>query len=744
MPDSLIGKTLGQYQIVELAGRGGMATVYKAYQPSLRRYVALKVLPDYLAADEEFVVRFRQEALAAAALRHPNILVIHDVGQEGNTHYMAMEFLEGQTLSDVLRRTGGLPLARIARLLDQIASALDFAHRRGLVHRDIKPANIFIGQDDHVTLVDFGIVKAMSGASVTRTGMMVGTPEYMSPEQIDGRPVDQRSDLYSLGVVLYQMLTGQAPFTADTPSAVMYAQVNKQPTPPSKLTAFVTPEAEAVVLRALAKNPQERFNHVREMAQAFSQAVAGQRPAPGGPTVVMPVPPLPKTMAALYKPAPSPRPLWPIFAGLGALALIAVMVIVVMAIGVLRGRGRLRPAFQATTAMPTLQVAALPTSTLAPTATLPLPSTATPTPPPTSTRTPGTFQGQASSPTSAPTATLAQLTATPTQAATLTPSPARLAPTTRPGTLFDLEAPVNWRRGDQPNGALTQSAAQAHSGLASARLDYSFPTSANDFVVFINQVPLSGQPNAIGAWAYGDGSGHFLNVWIKDASGQVWQVPLGRVGGPGWNQMAGYIAPGQPWPWTHISGPDNGTVDYPVSFYALVLDDYPDTFIGSGTIYVDDISVWKTDSIPTPVSHAPAVSATPGAAVTSGPTPTVANEPRGVILINPLNGAFFKSSDITFRWSGGALQPGETFLVEIIPALAEKKGTCMTESDYGNSGHQFSPPLTDHQWTTDIAAPAGNKSKPCAGRIEWRVHVRDANGNTIQSTPRSYFEWNPL
>jgi hypothetical protein len=123
---------------------------------------------------------------------------------------------------------------------------------------------------------------------------------------------------------------------------------------------------------------------------------------------------------------------------------------------------------------------------------------------------------------------------------------------------------------------------------------------------------------------------------------------------------------------------------------------------------------------------------------------TVANEPRGVILINPLNGAFFKSSVITFKWSGGALEPGETFLVEIIPALAEKKGTCMTESDYGNAGHQFSPPLTDHQWTTDIAAPANNKAKPCAGRIEWRVHVRDANGNIIQSTPRSYFDWNPL
>lgn len=720
MSDSLIGKTLGQYQIVELAGRGGMATVYKAYQPSLKRYVALKVLPDYLAADQDFVARFRQEALAAAALRHPNIIVIHDVGKEGNLHYIAMEYLEGQTLAEVLRRTGGLPLQRIARLLDQIASALDFAHRRGLVHRDIKPANIFVGHDDHVTLMDFGIVKAMSGASVTRTGMMVGTPEYMSPEQIDGRPVDQRSDLYSLGVVVYQMLTGQVPFTGDTPSAIMYAHVNKQPTPPSRLTAFITSEVEAVVLRALAKNPQERFQSVREMAWAFSQAVAGHRPAPGAPTIAAPAPPPTQRMGGA---APPPRLLWPIFVGLGALVLMVVMVIAMVAVSTLRAGGRLRMVIPTNTVTPALEAAADPLSTLAPTPTLvPEPPTATPSPQPTATP----------APTSAPTATAVRATTTPLSLPTSTPGPTRPAPTTRPGALFDFEAPVNWRRGDQPNGTLTRSTAQAHSGTASARLDYSFPTSGNDFVVFINQVLLSGQPNVISAWVYGDGSGHFLNVWIQDAGGQVWQVPLGRVGGPGWTQMAGRIATGQPWPWTHISGPDNGAVDYPISFYALVLDDTPDTFVGSGTIYIDDITSGRQDNVPTPAPAGPISQ------------PTAANEPRGVMLFSPIIGTQFKSSVITFQWSGGALQPGETFLVEVIPALAEKKGTCMTESDYGNSGHQFSPPLTDHQWTADIAAPAGNKSKPCAGRIEWRVHVRDANGNIVQSTPRSYFDWNPL
>ena len=228
--DNLIGKTLGQYQIIEVAGKGGMAVVYKAFQPSLNRYVALKVLPDYLAQDEQFVMRFEQEARAAAALRHPNIMVIYDVGQEGGTHYIAAEYLEGATLSQAIAvQRGPLPLPRIVNIINQLASALDFAHQRGLVHRDIKPSNAFIGADDHVTLMDFGIAKALQGgAQMTRTGTMVGTPEYMSPEQAEGRQIDQRSDIYSLGVMLYQLLTGRVPFQAETPTAVLLAHVTKR------------------------------------------------------------------------------------------------------------------------------------------------------------------------------------------------------------------------------------------------------------------------------------------------------------------------------------------------------------------------------------------------------------------------------------------------------------------------------------------------------------------------------------
>ena len=204
--------------------------------------------------------------------------------------------------------------------------------------------------------------------------------------------------------------------------------------------------------------------------------------------------------------------------------------------------------------------------------------------------------------------------------------------------------------------------------------------------------------------------------------------------------MVGYIATGQPWPWTHISGPDNGTVDYPISFYALVLDDSPDTYVGSGTIYIDDLTTWRQDGVPTPVPVGPAAQPT-AVRATPGSTATVANEPRAVTLYSPINGTQFKSTVIAFKWSGGALQNGETFVVEIKPRQANKGG-CL--EDYGNAGINTSGPLTTHEWTTDITNVPPGKAKPCAGRIEWRVHVRDANGNVIQSSPFSYFEWNPL
>ena len=229
----LIGKTLGNYQIMEELGRGGMAVVYKAYQRSLNRYVALKVLPPQLGFDRQFVERFQREARAAAGLQHPNIVVVYDVGHEEGVHYIVMEYLEGRTLKAVIDYESPMPPRRVHGIVNQIGAALDYAHQRGFVHRDVKPSNVFVGEGDRVTLTDFGIAKAASEAQqLTRTGMLMGTPEYMSPEQASGAKVDHRTDLYALGVVLYQMVVGQAPFQGTTPHATLHAVIYEAPPPP--------------------------------------------------------------------------------------------------------------------------------------------------------------------------------------------------------------------------------------------------------------------------------------------------------------------------------------------------------------------------------------------------------------------------------------------------------------------------------------------------------------------------------
>jgi hypothetical protein len=301
---NLSGKMLGGYQILEEIGRGGMAVVYRAFQPSLNRHVAVKILPPYLALDAQFIERFVREARAAARLRHPNIVVIHDIAQQDGIHYIAMEYLEGQTLQRVIEQGGALSPVRAARITHQIASALDYAHHHGLVHRDIKPANIFVGADDHVTLTDFGIAKAASETQqLTRTGMLIGTPEYMSPEQATGSAVDGRTDLYALGVVLYQMVTGRVPFSSTTPHAVLHAVIYEPPPPPRQLNPRIPPGVEQVLLRALAKRPEERFQTGQALAQALDQARTGTtarpQPAQASQRRVRPVLPLVLGLAAL-------------------------------------------------------------------------------------------------------------------------------------------------------------------------------------------------------------------------------------------------------------------------------------------------------------------------------------------------------------------------------------------------------------------------------------------------------------
>jgi serine/threonine protein kinase len=234
----LIGRTLGQYRIVEKIGQGGMATVYKAYQPGLDRYVALKVLPPLHAREPGFGERFRREAKAIANLNHPNILPVHDFGQEGEYSFITMRYIEGaRTLKEVM--AGSLSLNQVTHLIGQVAAALDYAHRQGVIHRDVKPSNVLM-DGDWALLTDFGLAK-MTEASVklTGTGVGIGTPAYMSPEQGQGLPVDHRTDIYSLGVVLFEMLTGRIPHDAETPFAIIVKRMSEPlPLPRSSTRRF--------------------------------------------------------------------------------------------------------------------------------------------------------------------------------------------------------------------------------------------------------------------------------------------------------------------------------------------------------------------------------------------------------------------------------------------------------------------------------------------------------------------------
>jgi len=642
MSDRVIGRTLGPYQAVEELGRGGMAVVYKAFQPSLRRYVALKVLPDYFQYDPEFVARFQREARAAAQLSHPNVVTIYDVGEQAGVHYIAMEYLEGGSLLDRLAR-GPLNQEEALQIVEQVGSALDFAHSRSLIHRDIKPANILFSADGRPKVTDFGIARAGDASRLTRAGAMLGTPDYMAPEQAQGMVVDHRADLYALGVILYEMLTGRVPFQADTPHAIVYALIHQPPLPPRQLRPDLSPAVEAVLLKALAKRPNERFQTGAELAAALRRAAFASVPSaaavpaqttaepssrpygegrgPGKvaatidgaervghePPAVVPPPSSSLSRGSQARegqgavggkarqgempslPSPIRRKGLPlIWILVGVVGVLAVVLAVLLALAI-RGGLKAGPVAAitvvATNEPPASPGSSQPIITQVVTS-WPTEGGGTPTeqPPTADVGIPTAWQSETPAPPS-PTPT-PSATATNTATATKRPPP---TPTNEPGVIADFERFGTWKRGDQPNGSFTQTATQIHQGSYAGRLDYHFDTGQNDFVVFVQARSLVGQPASITAWVYGDGSGHFLNVWIKDQASQVWQVPLGRVSHVGWQQMVGVLDVNQPWPWAHISGPDNGAIDYPVSFYTLVLDDAPDAFAGSGTIYVDEL-----------------------------------------------------------------------------------------------------------------------------------------------------------
>ena len=859
--------TIGRYELRGELGRGGMAAVYRAYDALLNREVALKVMAGHLATDASFHRRFEREAKVIATLEHPSIVPVYDYGitPQGQP-YLVMRLLRGGTLHERLA-AGKVTQQQLWAILRQVAAALDYAHDRDIVHRDIKPVNVLFDEKGNAYVSDFGIAKVRDATTNLTGNAIVGTAAYMSPEQFMGATVDGRSDQYSLAIVVFEALSGRAPFVSDTLHGLMFQHINEPPPDVHSLNRALPPAVSAVLRRAMAKNPGDRFAnatdfiqmleagaggslkvaeapHLRQLQQDYDTGLKAyqqsdwptavdflgrvvaldtgyrnaaqlhetarfrlqeqRRAAPatevvGGTTSRLPTQVVPGA-GGVAQPAPRQKSRLPLLLGLLAL----------LVVGGVAAFFLLRQSPEPTTPDDGATAIAVVAPSVA-AADTPEPPTPTPTPLPTvpppvagaalvvevgsaSVSTDGgraqplangaelplqagtqvrlavdegrtqlvmpngarlyldagseaslsvddagaplitvergrllawshaepvaiasAFDGRATllgaglmgvmlnpgavrfevsclegscdvngpndpqalrlrngqmsvigaddfadrptaavrgpfdalladeavavaevPPTEAATAApTEEPTAAPTAAPTEAPTTAPAATATRSGgsatsgsgsntatlgpAALDFEAFGTWRRGDQENGTLTQSTAQAQSGSRSAALAYDFPTANNDFVVFTQEHDIAGEPNLLRLWVHGDDSGHFLNAWIVDDEGQTWQVPFGRVTHRGWQQMEGRIATGQNWPWTHISGPNNDQVDYPIRFRSFVLDDSPDTFTGTGTIYLDDLSVATGQA-----GSAPQPTAAPGATAAAGVTPTAA------------------------------------------------------------------------------------------------------------------------
>ncbi|MBE7555200.1 MAG: protein kinase [Anaerolineales bacterium] len=720
---TLIGRTLGKYRIVARLGRGGMAEVYKAYQPGLNRYVSIKVLHSHMIEEKNFVARFEREALAVGKLRHPNIVQAFDFDREDDIYFMAMEFIDGPTLKDELqaRKAAGQPfsLKEIARIFIALCSAIDYAHARQMVHRDLKPANVMINQQGQIVLTDFGITRIIGGTQYTQTGALSGTPAYMSPEQGQGQHGDERSDIYSLGVMLYEMVTGAVPFDADTPFVIILKHISEPIPPPRRVVPNLPASVEQVILKAMAKDPAERYQRAGEMATALREAVnlapgeeylplptVAPRPQikemdhttehfpvrikpPSGPLspVGVTLAPAPHPATVIQTPPVQKRSMLPLLAGGGLLLLLILVGIAVGAFLYSRSRSSTDQVQQQIAMTTAAAINATETAVASATGTASAQAVAAAAvTAPTQTAQAATVMAEATAAQltrdaeliagvqvavgatvtavaqAAATATAAALEAGATQtaaaqatavaaeqanvtqtavaqvtaeaaaaanAATATAAAqatqtaqAQAAATAQArsaqvaqaqaaaprGTFNDFETSLTWRRGDEPNGTFEQSTAEVHSGDYAGKLDYKFSTPNNDYVVFLWSQALGGKPNQITAWVYGDGAGHFLNIWVKDSAGETWQFSFGQIKHTGWQQMTAFLSPTQPWPAGHIDGPSNGVIDYPLTFQALVLDDGSDDFSGSGTIYVDDLGSIEGTLPPTAVpTSSPAI-----------------------------------------------------------------------------------------------------------------------------------------
>jgi eukaryotic-like serine/threonine-protein kinase len=266
----------GRYEVIERIGAGGMAIVYKAKDQLLNRVVTIKVLREQFATDEDFIRRFRREAQAVASLSHPNIVSVYDVGKEGDTEYIVMEYVEGRNLKEIIRDYAPLSTDQTINLARQITGAIQNAHEHHIIHRDIKPHNILVTEDGRAKVTDFGIARAVSSATVTHTGDIIGSVHYLSPEQAKGLQSNEQSDIYSLGIILYELSTGQVPYDGETPIAIALKHLQEQPTLPSKINPRVEKEFERVIMRAISKSPEQRYSSAKDLLEDLNHVLAGR------------------------------------------------------------------------------------------------------------------------------------------------------------------------------------------------------------------------------------------------------------------------------------------------------------------------------------------------------------------------------------------------------------------------------------------------------------------------------------
>ena len=274
-----VGKKIGKYQIEEKIGRGAMAEVYRAYHPTLDRHVAIKVLHSFLSEKTDNLDRFQREAQNVAALNHRNIVQVHDFDTINDMNYMVMEFIDGRSLKQLLKdlRDQGelVPLQKAIGIVDDIASALAYAHEQGVVHRDVKPANVMIDKTERIVLTDFGLARIVSGPQFTTTGAIVGTPAYMPPEQGLGQAGDARSDIYSLGAMLYQLVTGKFPFNGESPLAIVFKHINAPLPAPRSINPDIPGPLETIILKTMEKDPNQRFQKAKDLQIALNELAVG-------------------------------------------------------------------------------------------------------------------------------------------------------------------------------------------------------------------------------------------------------------------------------------------------------------------------------------------------------------------------------------------------------------------------------------------------------------------------------------